>query len=534
MANHPNRKRSTKTKTVSPASPVHDHELDYNSLLMTMRDAFANARGPLFETNADDLNGIYLSRLPDERQIHDCSACRHFLQRFGGLVTIAADGLTVPALWDPMVTPAFYLRSVGAMANAVANARVIGPFHSGDGTWGTPQTGDWTHMSVKSSRIYSHPLLTAGQAMAKKREDFATVARALSEFSAPMIAQALSAIDSGWLASEQKFQAPLRWLADLHAKRTAAKDRRVRDNLLWLAIATAPDGYCHPRASVIGTLLEDIAAGLDFQTVRARFNAKVHPLQYQRPQAHPSAGNIAEGEKIIATMGLERSLVRRFARLDECVTIWKPMLPPPPIKVDGVFSHLVPKDRSDMKVRPLIIPPQTMTWQKFVSTVLPTGECIEVNLMGRMPFSAFVTAEHADAPNILKWDNPVSWYTYHQPTPPSRWGLAPGWAKVTGIVPASPTWGDNPKPYLGDGVVMVIDGCVDTMTGQGNALFPECLIAELHAVRSTIEAYSRSAELQGRDQASACGLSVRNGQIGYDVRVTVAGAINRYRIDRWD
>lgn len=84
-------------------------------------------------------------------------------------------------------------------------------------------------------------------------------------------------------------------------------------------------------------------------------------------------------------------------------------------------------------------------------------------------------------------------------------------------------------------MLLILEGCADTQTGPGNALFPECLRAELYGIRATIEAYSRSAELLGREQASACGLYIgAKGAIGYDFRVTAGGVQTLYRADRWD
>ena len=37
-----------------------------------------------------------------------------------------------------------------------------------------------------------------------------------------------------------------------------------------------------------------IAGGYETQDIKARFDAKMHPLQYLRPQAAPSEGNIAQ------------------------------------------------------------------------------------------------------------------------------------------------------------------------------------------------------------------------------------------------
>lgn len=532
MANHPNR-----TRKVATAS-LHDHDADYAALLIAVKSTFAAAsRSPLFVTDAAGLNEAYLKNVGDERGIHDCSACRRFIESFGRLVTIADDGHLASAMWDVEAVPEFYQPAIAVMIKTVERARVEGPFLSPDRTWACPKTGTWTHFSVPSPGVYKHALTTAGQAMAAKREDFNTVARALADFAPSLIAEAIRVLETGHLASSEKFITPLNWLADLHAKRSEAKDARIRANLLWRAIATAPAGYCHPRAAVTGTLLEDIAAGLPFDDVKARFNAKVAPLAYQRPQAAPSAGNIAEGEKIIEKMGLARSLERRFARLDECQTAWLPTTPKAPSRpAGGVFAHLTPKGAA-VQAAALDTPAVVVTWEKFVRAVLPSAERIEAQITSATRnFIALTGAEHADAPMILKWRNPVAWYVYPGGSPASQWGLAPGWAKLTGIVPLPTLWGDEPKPHLGEGVALVLDGCADSKTGSGNALFPECLIAELHPVRSTIEAFSRRAEMLGRDHASACGLDVRNGMksIGYRLRVTACGLTTDYQIDRWD
>ncbi len=68
---------------------------------------------------------------------------------------------------------------------------------------------------------------------------------------------------------------------------------------MWRLIASAPDGFCHPRASMIGVLLDAIAVGMSFDAIKSHFNEKVYPLLYQRPQAPPSAGNIAIAEATI-------------------------------------------------------------------------------------------------------------------------------------------------------------------------------------------------------------------------------------------
>ena len=416
----------------------------------------------------------------------------------------------------------------------VSKARITGPFMSSDKTLGVASTEAWTHLAVRSQNIYQKRLLTANQAMAAKREDHHTVARALGEFTPQVIAEAIRLFDAEHLPRAEKFTGPLHWLADLHAKRTEARDARLRDNILWLAVATAPDGFCHPKASVAGPLLDAIAAGRAFNDIKAMFESMVHPLRYQRPQAAPKAQTIAHAEKIVAELGIERSLERRFARLDEIEAIWLPTVAAVKKPVGGVFGHLKAAGEPDNVA--IHAPASVMTWEKFIRSALPAAEAIECYVSGAMNFIATTTAVHADAPNIMKWDNPFCWYVYHGGSPCSQWGLSNGWTKVSAISPQPTMWGKNPQPHLGEGFILILDGAVDSRTGQGNALFPECLRGDLHGVRSTIEAYSRSAEMLGREEGSACGLDIRKGSktLGYRLRVKSCGMWTEYKIDRWD
>lgn len=200
----------------------------------------------------------------------------------------------------------------------------------------------------------------------------------------------------------------------------------------------------------------------------------------------------------------------------------------------GVFGHLKAKGVPNGST--VNAPSSVMTWDKFSRVVLPGAEAIQCYVSGHMNFIATTTAAHADAPNIMKWDNPFAWYVYHGGSPVSQWGLSTGWATVNAIAAQPTMWGDKPQPHLGEGFVLILNGCVDSRTGQGNALFPECLRGDLHGVRSTIEAYSRSAEMQGRENGSACGLGIRKGSksLGYRLRVKSCGTWTDYQLDRWD
>lgn len=516
-------------------------DADYDAFLARINTRFAanvqQGAAKVFMTDAEGLWESYLDAFvdPAERQYHTCHACRHFIQRFGGLVVVDEQGRTTPAIWNEDDAPDHYKAAITTMRKLVSRANVTDVFMSSDAKWGTPVTGDWHHLAVVPPKVmvYTGRTLTAGQAMAEKREDFKTVMHALNEFTQPMVEQALTLLKSDALYRSEKVLGQAQWLYDLHVAKAAGHDKK---NVVWRAIASAPAGFCHPRSSMIGALLEDIAAGMEFSEVSRRFASKMHPLAYQRPQAAPKAGAIAQAEKLFEQLELAPALARRIARLDEVPKVWEPRAAERKEPTGGVFGHLAPKGAQPLPN--MEIPAQLMTLQKFVQTVMPEAEQVEVHLgAGNLPFFVVTTAVNADAPRLFHWDHPFSWYVWHGGAPAGQYGMAAGWTKLAAITRLPARWDDDGERFKhhGDGVILLLDGARETRRA-GAALFPEHMRGEIHGVRSVIEAHSRSAQMEGLDVGSAIGIDMRQGGGGYPVllRVTAAGRSQTYKIDRWD
>jgi hypothetical protein len=511
-----------------------------------------NGKLPLFTTDAPELFEAYLAAFPVEtRGYHKCHACRRFVERFGGLVTIDEAGVTTPAIWHEDDAPEHYKPAVDMLARLARRAKVTGVFLSNLAIWGEPVTGIWHHMAVHSAPAHWYQVrtLTAGQAMAEKREDRGNVLRALAEFRVEHVEQAVTLLKSEALYRAEKVLGPAEWLLALHKARAAANGKEQRENVVWLAVAQAPAGFCHPRSSMIGTLLADLEAGVSFETARANFASKMHPLSYQRPQAAPSAGNIAQAEKLFAELGLAPALRRRFARLEDVAhaALWLPKLEDPKAAATGLFSHLTPKEQAP--ATPLRVPAQAITWDKFARTVLPEAETLDLLIASpfeRYSFGALTTACDPSAPPLLQWDiaegrerrwrNPVAWYLYSGGSYAARWALVAGsWVHITAIVPQPNLWQQPDRfAHQGRGVVLLLAGARDT-DSKGLALFPECLRSDLHAVRATIEAHSGSSRLEGSEEASACGLFLQQPATWNAlVRAKVGSTLMEYRLQRWD
>jgi hypothetical protein len=507
----------------------------FDAMAEQVRESLNNNTGQLFTTDAPDLFEIYINALPGDRQHHMCNTCKDFLRRYGGLVTIEESGITVPVMWE-FPTSGFYGDAVAALRNAVKFAKVTGPFVTSETRLGNGRTGEWTHFSVTNPNPHRNKTKAAHEVVAEKLEDFRTVQRALGEYTQAMLEQAVTLLKSDHLYRQEKVIGPAKWLLALQEIRKI-RDQRVRHNLMWREIASAPAGFCHPRSSMIGTLLDDLKDGYDFDSVQKRFAAKMHPLQYQRPSAPPKAGNIAVAEKRVEQLGIHRSLLRRYARVEELKADWTPT-PSREEKTDGVFGHL----KAKAPVTAMQLPKTTMTWVKFQATVLPDARKIEALMKtSAMPFVALVTAVDPDSPPIIQWDteeqrNPVSWYLWHGANYSKEWGLRGGsYVEVTAIT-KNPAWWYGPSPNQKEGVVFVLKGAKDTRAHMASlALFPEILKSSLHEVRSVIEAHSRSQCLEGVEEASANGLLLSKS-VSFDVtfRVTTNRGTQEYLIDRWD
>ena len=88
---------------------------------------------------------------------------------------------------------------------------------------------------------------------------------AMGEFTREHLETALTLLKTDSLYRSEKVLGQTEWLHGLHVARAAAHGSAANANVVWRAVATAPAGFCHPRSSMIGTLLEDIAAGKDFR-----------------------------------------------------------------------------------------------------------------------------------------------------------------------------------------------------------------------------------------------------------------------------
>lgn len=421
---------------------IEQYDAESPDATLAMRTHFAQCTGPLFYTDVprELLWSTYLGALSEaQRQHYNCNACRHFIGRYGALVTIAEDGTLRSALWDvdalrehgpaavPTFTPVFQ-----ALDELVRSAKVRDVFVPATATLGLSETPAdkagkvWRHFSVMlgagQPKVHASVMQTAGQVQAERAQDFVMLKRALGEFSAELVTRAHTLLTSGTLYRSEKCIGIAAWLQVLHGS-VASASAANQDAVIWRAVATAPAGWCHVRSGMLGTLLDDLLAGMAIEMVAARFAEKMNPANYMRAQVAPAVGNVVQAERAIAALKSAGSLERRYATIADVQRFaWRASVSAgAAASGGGVFAHIATKPAAIAGGR-LEVPRQTMTWDKFTRTVLPDATCIEAQIpRNEDRFAALVTAADMNAPPIIQWDddsengahrNPVSWY-YH-------------------------------------------------------------------------------------------------------------------------
>lgn len=485
---------------------------------------------PLFTTDVDpDLffQQAYLGGFASHlRQYHNCNCCRRFIQRYGTLATIDDNGVIRSAMW-PQKAEGLYAISIVQMGAAVEASKITGVFCVGTDEHQLGQDIEGGHRHLHVPTINMRREREPGPWMALKIQDFDTLSRALVEYPVEIVAQAVALLEGDDMARSEKERGPARFLLDLH-KATAAVPS---SNMIWRALAHAPVGWATPRSGMIGTLLDDLVAGLALPDVKAKFAAKMHPLAYQRPTAAPKAGAVAAAEKLVADLNLAPALDRRMATIDDLELLWRRPFHTDalkPIKA-GVFAGLLAEPT------PIRTSAQ-ITWSRFQREVLPQARKIEFQSSGLLNMCGILTETNPGSKRLFQWDNPVSHYTYHTPygdgMPASRWNVpGSGWVDVEGVTLAPYMWEGNHLANHAPMALLLVKGSYDTEASE-LCLFPEFLRSELHGVRAVIEAHSKRGRVK-RVAGAIAGLTVNKGRLPHLVRVTTDRVVNVYTITGW-
>ena len=372
----------------------------------------------LYKVNvpSDDVWNIYINsysgveaQIFRERPKHDCNTCKNFIKRLGNVVAITEQGLD--SIWNVTGLDGQYKDVAEKLHSKVIQSDISGVFYTTESLAGKEYNieanvaGDikWEHFYANISSKYV-------------KQDMATVAseleatvsvfkRALEEISLSTLDTALdlcSTIYKGeeFLPTLVKFKEAKSVYNDL--------DLASKKLFIWKEFKNYP---ARIRNTAIGSLLVDIDKGVDLESAVKSYEVKVAPQNYKRTTAVITPNMIKDAMKTITDLGIEESLHRRFAVIED-VSIndvlyadrsSKPKMKNAPsiedILMTSVEAKIDATKASDVSI------------EDFISSILPKADKIEIcpenTHINNM--CSIIAPVNADAPNILKWDNNFSW-----------------------------------------------------------------------------------------------------------------------------
>lgn len=379
--------------------------------------------GKLFIVNVDnDLLWMgYLLSFPEgeERQSHNCNACKSFIRHMGKAVSIDPVTYEIKTFWDDVHTPG-YEKTAADLAKLVKEAAIcnifmqdINEFHGCDHNiqrLPDGSTRQWNHLYIDLPRHYRfnsrtsdfHSLAALKGEVVARRNVFM---RSLTELKTDVVETVIDLIEDNNLYRGSEF---LKGLQEFLRVKKATEGLANLDNYCWLH-------YDNPIAKIrntaMGTLLINLSEGMELERAVKAYENIMAPTNYKRPNALITKKQIAQAQKTVEELGLVDALPRRHAQVED-ISVNDVLFVNRDTAKRMIGSSMLDMLSADKPVNPKeFTKAAEITIEQFLNDILPGSTNVEA-LVENNHISNFVTLTapvNKDAGNLFKWNNNFAW-----------------------------------------------------------------------------------------------------------------------------
>jgi len=198
---------------------------------------------------------------------------------------------------------------------------------------------------------------------------------------------------------------------------------------------------------LIGTTCIELAEGKELNKVCKDFNVRVDPTNYNKAKAPITPQMIAIAEREILNLGYQHSFDRRFATLEDINVSEIRHVNNEKEKPLGLFGQAGVKGEVNRHKRAEFDKLEVVTIQKFMETILPTVESMEVFVENKHEgnLMSLFTTQDPTVKNLFKWSNPFSW-TYNGNLSGKsmiKENVKAAGGKISGVLRCSLQWNDT-------------------------------------------------------------------------------------------
>ena len=362
--------------------------------------SFPEGTNPVYKTNTE----------------HDCTCCKQFIRNIGNLVAII-DG-EVQTVWGAQDLPYPYDIVARAMDSYVKSLPITDVFRTQEGGYGAETSRQmledgnvkvWNHFHGKVAK--RHQSATPDAAKGLYRAAVQVFGRGLNELKPDDLTQVRELIEANGLYRGEEHLPAVKSFQALQQSFQAIPDNEYdntdRANFIWAHAMEKGAGF---RNTVIGTLLQELAEGKDFEGAVKSFEAKVAPANYKRPTALITPRMIQDATAKIAELGLESALQRRFANIGD-VTVNNVLWVDNSVKgkMKGGLEDLLMSAVKTPAAKDL--PATDIGIDDFMKKIVPTaaGMKVFVENSDASKMMSLTAPVHADVGQLFKWDNNFGW-----------------------------------------------------------------------------------------------------------------------------
>ena len=400
------------------------------------------------ETTKEEIWDTYLGAFPEgtnpvyvTNTEHDCNCCKSFIRACGSMVAII-DGEMV-SIWDLNCEVGYYQEVADALAAYVKRKKIISMFMHDEPSVGRDHTtqmtedGDimWDHFYLRLPEYAYNTQGRSASIAGKLNTNHKVLARSMEEITKESVEIVLDLIAQNSLYRGEEHLNTVRLIRDLKKEHEQAHNKIYWSWLRANGLGTA----CSLRNTVIGTLLSDLSNDVPLEDAVKKFESKVAPANYKRPKALVTPKMIEAAQKEVAELGIEDSLYRRHAQLED-ITINNVLFADRTAKkAMNVFDELTNDVKVDTKKYSKV---EEISVKDFIEKVLPRTDSMEVLLENKHQgnLMTLIAPEHKDSKGIFKWNNNFSWTYNGEVADSMRERVVAAGGRVDGVLRFTHSW----------------------------------------------------------------------------------------------
>lgn len=403
---------------------------DFSAFAQAVRAKFEQmSKQDLFiiDTDKDTLFGLYLASFPDgtnpiylTRTEHDCNCCKQFIRNIGNVVVIDKNTHELDSVWNVKGLPYPYDIVAAEMHKYVVGQHIKSSWFTPERSYGKPSTNQlmpdgktvktWKHFS---GDVPAKALSAAPDRLRGEKDMTAQVfRRGLEELTDEAMQTVLDLIRENSLYRGQEHLNNIKAFSLMASYYKSLPNDKAKNLFIWENINNPA---ARLRNTAIGTLLQDLSAGVDIETSVKSYETKVAPENYKRTTALITPAMVKAATKTIADLGLEPQLQRRLANISDVSVnnvLWVDRSSKAHMQ-SGLEQLLMGQTKaSATKKKATSVNEISIT--DFIQTVVPTATEMELQFTGNhvgnlMTLTTRSSERSDDDVPLFKWDNDFAW-----------------------------------------------------------------------------------------------------------------------------